>query len=232
MSCYYIDGHRQITTNMPCMLPSHMALHKFSYLSRTCTVPNTDHLLQPLEDCICSKLIPALTSREPLNASVCELFTLPVRLGGLGIVSPTAVPSSEYNASHNISTPRKDLILQQYLKYPPECLEVQLEAKREARKQNCEKAKISATRLRAILPHSLQRAMDLKQEKGSSSWLTALPLEEFGFIMHKGAFRDAIALRYAWLPIIAYPIYLCPWYQFLCGVCSALSKGRVSYYTT
>ena len=42
--------------------------------------------------------------------------------------------------------------------------------------------------------------MDLAQEKGASSWLTSLPLEEFGFSLHKGAFRDAIALRYGWLP--------------------------------
>lgn len=42
--------------------------------------------------------------------------------------------------------------------------------------------------------------MDLAQEKGASSWLTSLPLEEFSFTLHKGAFRDALALRYGWLP--------------------------------
>ena len=31
-------------------------------------------------------------------------------------------------------------------------------------------------------------------------YLSLLPLEEFGFSLHKGAFRDAIALRYGWLP--------------------------------
>ena len=43
--------------------------------------------------------------------------------------------------------------------------------------------------------------MDLSQEKGASSWLTALPVEEFGFVLHKGAFRDALALRYGWQPL-------------------------------
>jgi hypothetical protein len=42
--------------------------------------------------------------------------------------------------------------------------------------------------------------MDLAQEKGASSWLSALPREEFGFTLHKGAFRDALALRYGWPP--------------------------------
>ena len=38
--------------------------------------------------------------------------------------------------------------------------------------------------------------MDLSQEKGASSWLTALPVEDFGFVLHKGAFCDALALWY------------------------------------
>ena len=51
------------------------------------------------------------------------------------------------------------------------------------------------------MPGSLQRAMDLAQEKGASSWLTSLPIGEFGFSLHKSAFRDAIALRYGWTPL-------------------------------
>ena len=42
--------------------------------------------------------------------------------------------------------------------------------------------------------------MVLAQEKGASSWLTTLPIEEFGFALHKGAFQDALALRYNWQP--------------------------------
>ena len=37
-------------------------------------------------------------------------------------------------------------------------------------------------------------------EKGASSWLTVLPLEEHHFSLHKQAFRDALALRYGWQP--------------------------------
>ncbi len=42
--------------------------------------------------------------------------------------------------------------------------------------------------------------MDLAKEKGSSTWLTALPLVEHGFAPHKGTFHDAPALRYGWTP--------------------------------
>ncbi len=50
---------------------------------------------------------------------------------------------------------------------------------------------------------SLKRSMTLAQEKGASTWLTSLPIEEYGFALHKGAFRDALALRYSWQPLRA-----------------------------
>ena len=177
---------------------THGFVHKFSFLSRT--IPYISPLLQPLEDCIRHRLIPALTGRPPPNDSERELLALPVRLGGLGIVNPTLLPNTEYLASVEVSAPLKDLILNQEAEYPFQCLDAQIQAKRAAHKQNRKCAKSSATTLRATISAPLQRAMDLAQEKGASSWLTSLPLEEFGFSLHKGAFRDAIALRYGWLP--------------------------------
>ena len=32
------------------------------------------------------------------------------------------------------------------------------------------------------------------------AWLSALPVEEYGFCLSKGSFRDAISLRYGWQP--------------------------------
>ena len=45
-----------------------------------------------------------------------------------------------------------------------------------------------------------QRAMGLPQERGASSWLTALPLASHGFSLSKGEFRDALCMRYGWTP--------------------------------
>ena len=42
--------------------------------------------------------------------------------------------------------------------------------------------------------------MLLSSEKGSFSWLTILPLSDQGYALHKGAFRDALCLRYGWQP--------------------------------
>ena len=50
------------------------------------------------------------------------------------------------------------------------------------------------------IPPALFKAMDLASQPGASSWLTSLPIKEHGFSLHKGAFFDALALRYGWAP--------------------------------
>ena len=45
---------------------------------------------------------------------------------------------------------------------------------------------------------SQRHVIQLASEKGGSSWLTTLPLEDLGFHLHKAAFRDGLALRYNW----------------------------------
>ena len=54
--------------------------------------------------------------------------------------------------------------------------------------------------IRDQLSPPLRSAVDLAADDGASSWLSARPLQEHGFALHKGAFRDAIALRYGWEP--------------------------------
>ena len=43
-----------------------------------------------------------------------------------------------------------------------------------------------------------QRAVELASEKGPSNWLTVIPIDEMGFTLNKGEFRDALKLRYDW----------------------------------
>ena len=44
--------------------------------------------------------------------------------------------------------------------------------------------------------------------QGASSWLSALPLEQYGFTLHKNEFT-ALCLRYGWTPHIPF--------HFVCG---------------
>ena len=49
------------------------------------------------------------------------------------------------------------------------------------------------------MPADLHRIVSLSSENGASSWLLVLPIEEHGFTLHEGAFRDALCLCYGWL---------------------------------
>ena len=40
------------------------------------------------------------------------------------------------------------------------------------------------------------RQLELLSEKGASCWLTSLPLKDYGFLLNKQEFHDALALRY------------------------------------
>ena len=176
----------------------HGYVHKFSYLCRT--TPNTEDHLHALEDCIRHNLIPSLTGRAPPSDLDWELLTLPARLGGLGIINPISLSPLEFKAFVSISSPLCNLIATQCQDYPYDCLETQYNARKLAQRQRHNFTNTSAFTLKNLVSEPLQRAMDLAQERGASSWLTSLPSKEFNFSLHKGAFGDAIALRYGWLP--------------------------------
>ena len=52
--------------------------------------------------------------------------------------------------------------------------------------------------VRGRLSSQLQRAVDLNNEPGASSWLLTLPLQEQGFHLNRQEFWDAVHLRYGW----------------------------------
>ena len=52
--------------------------------------------------------------------------------------------------------------------------------------------------LRSKMTKEQIKANDLTQMKGSSNWLTTLPLESENFVLNKREFVDALSLRYRW----------------------------------
>ena len=171
---------------------------KWTYISRM--IPDIQEVLQPLEDAIHCSFIPTLTGRPPPNDLERNLFELPCRLGGLGITNPAKASTSEYRASQQVTKPLSDSILQQNPQYSFDTLEAQLVAKSNLRTLKKQVQSNEASNLKSCLPVPLQYSMSLAQESGASNWLTALPIEDFGFTLHKGAFRDALALCYGWCP--------------------------------
>ena len=59
--------------------------HRWSYVQRT--IPEISHLFSPLEEVIQGKLIPSLIGRK-INAVEREIFSLPIRYGGMNIKNP------------------------------------------------------------------------------------------------------------------------------------------------
>lgn len=175
---------------------THGLLSKWTYLTRT--MENIGPLLQPLEDTIRMKFIPSLCGGPPPSDELRNMLALPCRLGGLGILNPTGMASHEYSASKEVTAPLVRSILNQEDSYTYEMYVDQWSAVAEVKKGKRDRSTACASDLKSKLTPDLQKAMDLSQEKGASNWLTVLPVEEFGFSLHKGAFRDALALRYSW----------------------------------
>ena len=177
---------------------THGLSSKWSYLSRT--LPNLSNHLQPLENIIRSELNPSLTGNPPPNNANHNLFALPARLGGLGLRNPVSMADTEHSSSKLISEPLVKLILEHHTEYTHECQADQIAAKSTVRQLRRHLAAQSAEEVKPTLSNSRRRAMELASERGASNWLTSLPIEEFGFCLHKGAFIDALALRYGWSP--------------------------------
>ena len=145
-------------------------------------------------------LIPALTGRPPPGYLERTLFALPARLGGLGLHIPSRNASHEYHASQQVALTLCDHIISQDPDYSYKVIAKQLETKAQISREGRERSSSDFNDIYNKLPVPLQRALNLATEKGSSTWLTALPLMEYSFTLHKGAFHDALALRYGWSP--------------------------------
>ena len=185
---------------------THGLMNKWTYLSRT--IPGNGPLLTPLDYALFSVLLPALTGRPPPSELERKLYALPARLGGggggggggLGISMPSITATQELHSSQLVTSTLCEHILSQDPEYGYEVISKQLEAKTQVRQENHVRNTTEAEELRDLLSDPLRRAVDLAKEKGSSTWLTALPLAEHGFALHKMAFHDALALRYGWTP--------------------------------
>ena len=136
--------------------------------------------------------IPAVTDHTVTEVE-CDLLGLPVHMGGLGFTDPVVASSSEYEASIKVTDPLVRRIIEQEHQ-PPVASEIQT-LQLSTRKQNDD---CLSERKKNSLPTKAKRAVELTSEKGSSNWLTMIPLKELDYNLNKKEFRDAIKLRYDW----------------------------------
>lgn len=176
----------------------HGVFSRWTFVTRT--IPDISHLLSPLEEALHRKLIPALTNRPPSSAVERDIFALPSRLGGLGIPIPSFHSQPSYESSVKLTASTVSLIVTQdpYKSISYEDVSSITEAKKDIRNSNRLREICQASDLDARLTPAQRRLISLAKEKGSSSWLAAIPVEEHGFFLNKGEFRDALHLRYGW----------------------------------
>ena len=115
-------------------------------------------------------------------------MALPIRLGGLGIVNPQAVSDSEFATSEKITSPLVALILQQEMSFSCHVVDAQHLAKSEVVASKCWIQEEMAVSVCDLLSFDLKHTISLSSKMGALSWLSALPVEEHGFALHKGAF--------------------------------------------
>ena len=167
--------------------------HRWTYFLRT--LPDIAEFRKPLDCTINEVLIPAVTDHTVTKVER-DLLGLPVRMGGLGFTDPVVTSSSEYEASIKVTNPLVRRIVEQEHQ-SPDASEIQtLQLSTGKQKDDC----LSDRReqVKNSLPTKAKRAVELATEKGSSNWLTVIPLKELDYNLNKKEFRDAIKLRYDW----------------------------------
>ena len=121
-------------------------------------------------------------------------------MGGLSIDILPNIAESLNTTSKMITQPLTQALIRRTGNSQLEILTEQEQHAKRTKAENQRIKKRQAEDIRAKATTPLKRAMLLSDEKGASTWLTTLPIEEHGFALHKAAFRDGLALRYGWRP--------------------------------
>ena len=175
---------------------THGLISKWLYLMRT--IPNINQSLKPLEEEIRHKLIPAIIGRSDITNEERSLLALPCRLGGMGLINPMEISDDQYHSSRDITAPLINLILEKKMEMTENVENEMRQAKANVKRRKRVKQEESSTNIK--MSDRLKRHVEFAKEKGSSIWLTTLPVEKNGFALQRSEFKDAVSLRYGWLP--------------------------------
>ena len=175
---------------------THGLIGRWVYAMRVSSVVSDD-IFQPLEESISQILIPVLTGQATPSATLRALLALPARLGGMGIVNPKTARAKQQEASEQICEPLVKMILAQNGD-ALQAKHLQVGIKRRIKKAQANELRAMAEEVLSALQPTERQCATAAQEKGTSSWLVALPVQRHGFALNKGEFWDALALRYGW----------------------------------
>ena len=125
-----------------------------------------------------------------------ELFSLPARMGGLGIFKPNEMSEMLFNSSKestevivNVIKGKQEFEIDTHVS---RLLEVKADVLK--KKKNLLNEKLNSIMGKSSM--TLQRAVSRANQGHISAWLTVLPLQKSHFDLSAREFRDALAMRY------------------------------------
>ena len=184
------DPHAAYTAFTSCIR------HRYTFYLRT--IPDIAELLKPLDDAISNLLIPALTEGRHVTKEERTLLSLPPRLGGMGIITPSEICEQEYAFSVAATAKLTSAIIERQRDLPANFAEESKSCRSEIRSKRRNLQNETLEILRSKMSPDQKRSNDTNQETGASIWLTTLPIEQKGFYLTKREFWDSILLRYGW----------------------------------
>ena len=166
---------------------------QWSFLQRV--VPDCPSQFVELEAIIAQKFLPAVFGYE-ISPAERELFSLPARMGGMGVTNPTEMSEMTYSASRNAA----DVIIAAIKGNSEFEIEAHICQLQEVRESTMEaKQHLFHQKFNCVFDQfdpALQRAVLRAKHGNTSAWLTVLPLQKSHFDLSAREFRDALAIRY------------------------------------
>ena len=166
------------------------------------TIGDFEQFLQPVDSLISKRFIPLLFGMDHAMPNMQDIFSLAPSKGGLGLKNLMEEAKLQFTCSRMFTKIHVESIAEQNLIMP----ETTQDGKRQedlrkdvvSHKANHLKAKTEQIHAQMDNEHQedVKLALDRANDKGSSSWLSALPIEDQGFVLSKGEFRDALRMRY------------------------------------
>ena len=167
------------------------------------TIPNISELLKPLDRAI-DELIKIIFDNYDFNIHERKLWSLPVRMGGLGIFIPSEISDEQYSNSRLINEKLTSKVINQERIYEDIESEVRTAKGNVKTSKNDRYKKILDEVSNQMQDDGKAKALEASQEKGASSWLNVLPLKSQNYSLDKDSFRVALFIRYG-LPIKRLP---------------------------
>ena len=169
---------------------------KFTYFMRT--IEGFENYLEPLDNTINEQLIPSFFGSDTPMDELRGVFALNPGDGGLGMPVPSKEAAQQHASSLLITQPHVQSIIDQEKNIREKCPagNSQEDLKKLDKGKRNALSKEIITDLDSQLPEATRRHVIQARDKGASSWLNALPIEDMSFSLNKEEFRDALRLRY------------------------------------